>query len=360
MSAVRLPQRNSWFGLVVLLAASALGLVTWWLLAGGIGRDEALKTGGLAAGSFVALYALWLNDRRRRTEEERREIERARQDLEGRRAEHDRERVADERFARAVELLGNGADQARVGALHALAGLARSRPEYTQTVLDVLCAYLRSPFDHYRYAEIRGEDWKGDKPAVDRELQVRFAAQRLITDLLPHASIVDAPVYDLDLHAATLEYFDLAERVVGQIRARQTNLYESNALSGARVHGVAWFTGARCWGRLHAHDVEFRERAWFSRFQARGAVDLAGCDFRGPTKFADADFAGAVSFVDAKFAHPIDFTNARFRDEVDLRVSGGVVGRTHAMKVSLKHEHHLPDGWQVDRTHGPDFGLVRA
>ena len=37
-------------------------------------KAEAIKTGGLAGGAVVALYALWLNDRRRRTEEARHEL----------------------------------------------------------------------------------------------------------------------------------------------------------------------------------------------------------------------------------------------------------------------------------------------
>jgi hypothetical protein len=97
-------------------------------------KAEAVKTGGLAGGAIVALYALWLNDRRRRVEEARHELE--------------SEKVADERFARAVELLGNEADQVRVGAMHVLAGLARTTPRYKQTVLSVLCSYLRRPFEH--------------------------------------------------------------------------------------------------------------------------------------------------------------------------------------------------------------------
>jgi hypothetical protein len=62
----------------------------------------------------VALYALWLNDRRRRTDEARHELE--------------SDKAADERFARSIELLGNEADQVRVGALHALAWLADVTP----------------------------------------------------------------------------------------------------------------------------------------------------------------------------------------------------------------------------------------
>jgi len=118
-----------------LLAASLLGslsallVVSGWLLASpGVTQVNALKTGGLAGAAILALRGLWINDRRRRTDEARHEL--------------DRERVSDERFAKAVEPLGNEVDQVRVGALHVLAGLAHGRHSYTQTVLDVPCAYL--------------------------------------------------------------------------------------------------------------------------------------------------------------------------------------------------------------------------
>jgi hypothetical protein len=329
MSAVRGRAGISWFWVVVLLAAGALALVTAWVLAGGINRGEALKTGGLAAGSVVALYALWLNDRRRRVEEGRQEIEQRRHELESQRAEHDRERVADERFARAVELLGHEADQVRVGAMHALAGLARSRERYTQIVLDVLCAYLRRPFDLPE---------PGDGAGV-REQQVRITAQRLIADLLPSVSDVDPRVYDLDLHGATLEYFDISDRVVGQLRARSTRLYESTSFRGMEVHGSAWFTGATSHGRLYAPDVVFHDRCWFSGFTASDLVDFARAEFRSDTKFANSRFDGPVSFEDARFAGTVDFAN---------------------VKVSLGQSHRLPDGWKVDTTIGREFGLVRA
>jgi hypothetical protein len=43
-----------------------------------------------------------------------------------------------------------------------------------------------------------------------------------------------------------------------------------------------------------------------------------------------------------------------------LRLAGGAVANTYGMKVSLEHEVQLPEGWVLDRTHGPAFGLVRA
>jgi hypothetical protein len=130
--------------LVTVLAAVAVTVATTvvlLLVEPTAPRSEAVRTGALSGGAVVALYALWLNDRRRRVEE-------ARHDLEG-------EKIADERFARSVELLGNEADQVRVGALHSLAWLASSTPRYKQTVLDVLCAYLRRPFEHPELREAR-------------------------------------------------------------------------------------------------------------------------------------------------------------------------------------------------------------
>lgn len=328
-------RRRQWLPVVCagFVAVGALGLVTGWLLTDGtINRGDALKTGGLAAGSVVALYALWLNDRRRRVEERRQEIERERTD-------HDRERVADERFARAVELLGKEADQVRVGALHALAGLARSRPSYTQTVLDVLCAYLRIPFDHYRHEEVRGQrrEWEPEqRDAADRELQVRRTAQVLIADLLPHVSEADAPVYDLDLHGATLEYFDISERVFGELRARQTKLYEANSLWGSRVHGPVWLTGSQSWGRFYAHHIDFADRCWFSKFQGHGQVRLDHNHFHGDVKFSDAAFRGPVTFRDSAF-------------DGTVQVRG--------MTVSGDASDTLPPGW-AELVRSPSAGLT--
>lgn len=296
----------------VLLGVGVLAIVTGWLLTGGESRGEALKTGGIAAGSVVALYALWLNDRRRRVDEERQELEQRRQDLEHQRAEHDRERVADERFAKAVELLGHDADQVRVGAVAALVSVARSRPDYVQTVLDVLCAYLRRPFDHPRY-RLHQQDWaRTQAEAAERELQVRLSAQRVIADLLPLRDEVDAPIYGLDLTGAALEYFRLTGRQVGAVTLRYTTLFSSNDFSGMVFHRNMWLTGAklaggRLDGQLRFEHVEFHKKAWFSEFIAEGRVSYAGTKFLGPVKFTNSRFDDEVDFTDCTFIEqPLD------------------------------------------------------
>lgn len=290
----------------MLLAFGALAAVTGWLLPEST-RADALRTGGLVAGSVVALYALWLNDRRRRVDEERQELENAR-------AEHDRERAADERFLRAVEMLGHDTDQVRVGALHALAGVARARPSYTQDVLDVICSYLRRPFEHPEYVTARGEpEVKLDLAESDRWRVVRLTAQRLLADLLPEVGTPDAPAYDLDLTGATLEYCDLSYRIVGRFSARALRLYQSNSFHHCEIRGSAWFTESRSWGNLWLHHTEFHDRAWFSKVHCHSPVSFEETVFHQKTKFENAEFHSRTSFENAVFDESADFTHTEFR-----------------------------------------------
>jgi hypothetical protein len=231
------------------MVVAVLTTVVLLLVEPQLSKVEAIKTGGLAGGAVVALYALWLNDRRRRTDEARHELE--------------SDKAADERFARSVELLGNEADQVRVGALHALAWLADSTPRYKQTVLDVLCAYLRRPFTHPSYTR-RAEDPdqvttddSSDSLEADRERQVRLTAQRLITDLLPWGQNPDRTAYHLDLTGASVEHFRLEGRRIGRLTARRTRFYGITRLSKLLASKPALFTSAMFLGRVELREAQF-------------------------------------------------------------------------------------------------------
>ncbi|CAM06297.1 pentapeptide repeat protein [Saccharopolyspora erythraea NRRL 2338] len=337
---------------------------------------EALRTGGLAAGSVVALYALWLNDRRRVVEERRQELEaerqrldseryaleQRRQELEDRRTGHDRERVADERFARSVELLGHEADQVRVGALHALAGLAASSPAYTQTVLDVLCSYLRRPFDHPKWT------WPGDLPEddadrpdipheVERERHVRQTAQRLITDLLPTTGDDDPAVYDLDLTRAWLERFNLSNRVVGRIAAYRCRFRHTTNFKGARIHGDVALRDSRFLGRIRADGAVFH-----------GGLQLHSCTTFEPCSFDGTEFHGTLDLKHVEAADRIYLRRTFFGGELDLRharLDGGVefsprtdATRTYLHDIRVSGESSVPVSWELVAS--PDDGyLVR-
>lgn len=342
-------------------AASLLLLLAvggWLLTDPATSRSDALKTGGLAGGAIVALYALWLNDRRRRVEERRQDIERQRQELESQRAEQDRERVADERFAKAVELLGHTADQVRVGALHALAGLARSRPSYTQTVLDVLCSYLRRPFHHPRYqSDVEQHQREGatqDSPEEERELTVRLTAQRLVKELLPAASDATAPAYDLDLTGAVLEYFDLNDRRIGTILLRYASLHSSTHFNRCHVVGNAFFTGAgagkgRLLGYFRCRDTVFGGRAWFSGTRFAETADFKNTEFGGRTTFKDAEFLGDAEFTGARATDSLDLRRTRFDGQTDLRFASLPTAISlYNTLVQSEKDVRLPSGWKLE------------
>ncbi|MEU6645917.1 pentapeptide repeat-containing protein [Saccharomonospora sp. NPDC046836] len=355
MRRVRIVWKSPLVGTILCAVVLVLSISAWLLTDGRTSSSEALRTGGLAGGAVVALYALWLNDRRRRIEEARQDIERQRHELEG-------SRISDERFARSVELLGHAADQVRVGAMHALAGLARSRTSYAQTVLDVLCAYLRRPFTHPRFeAKNRPTDEE-----AERELQVRLTAQRLIFDLLPDAGKADAPSYDLDLTGAALEYLDLSGRKLGSVILRYAYLHSSTNLSDCEFTGPVWFTAAstgtgRLSGRFRCQQATFHERAWFSGTTFNSVADFAGTTFQGEASFKDAVFGGEAVFGQTSFGTGLDLRRTRFAAELDLcwkadppwyTVDGAVVDRPHAVA--------LPPGCSVVEQRDETGRLARA
>lgn len=349
-------QRPVWRSpLAATIAAAVLLLVAvsaWLLTDPDTSRSDALKTGGLAAGSIVALYALWLNDRRRRVEEGRQAVERARHDLELRRAAQDRDRIAEERFARSVELLGSQADQVRVGALHALAGLAAGREDYRQTVIDVLCSYLRRPFNHPDFEQAHGgsRNWPDDeRDDAAREQQVRQTAQRLIRELLPEASERDAPAYDLDLTGARLDGLDLSNRVVGRIGMQQTVLLHATRLVGARVRGRCHFAGAEAFGPVEAGGAVFEDRAVLNGFVAHLPVDLEAT-FHGEVVIADATFHDTFTVSRASFLSSLDLRHTRFAGrytDLGMQRPPAVVSLYNTI-VNPAHETRLPPGWKLE------------
>jgi hypothetical protein len=257
--------------LIVAIAITVVTTAVLLLVDPAAPRSEAVRTGALSGGAVVALYALWLNDRRRRVEEDRHALEGV--------------KVADERFARSVELLGNEADQVRVGALHSLVWLAASTPRYKQTVLDVLCAYLRRPFDHPDLHDVPDAD---ADPEADREREVRLTAQRLITDVLPWGQDLDPRIYNLDLSGACLEHFRLEGRRIGRLTAR-----------GARFHGTTRFA-----------ELEAAKPVLFTDASFTGQLDLREARLHGGVSFQHTRFAGDVVLDGAVVATFLDVSTA--------------------------------------------------
>ncbi|WP_143231126.1 pentapeptide repeat-containing protein [Actinosynnema sp. ALI-1.44] len=231
-----------------------------------------------------------------------------------------------------MELLGDEADHVRVGALHALAGLAKTWPGMQQTVIDILCAYLRRPFDHIQYRTARGMTGPVvDADKADNERQVRLTSQRLIQDLLTAA----AEPMRLDLTGAVLENFTLRSVKLTSLQAdnasfHQATVFESIkatselSLRGATLFGTAKFTYCEL-GGLTLDDAIFHGDADFSASNLSGKCRALATAFRGALKCQSVSFGsdvtwridvtGSADFDDAIFQWGVDLSDSQFRGD---------------------------------------------
>jgi len=264
--------------LVALLLAAAVVLVLGWL---GLGRPsvphrikdtsqffDAIKIGLAVVAGLAAAVGLTVSYRKQRGEEEG---------------------AFTARYSSAADQLGHDKAAVRLAGVYAMARLADDWQPQQQTCIDVLCAYLRMPYD--------------PEKAAEGEREVRQSVVRLIRNHLRGAATVSWQGRDLDFTGA---------------------LFDDASFTGATFSGGhVSFTGVTfCGGR-----VDF-DRARFSG----GQVDFEGVTFSGgQVSFVGVTFSGGeVSFFRATFSGGhVDFDRARFSGGqvyfVGVTFSGGQV-----------------------------------
>jgi uncharacterized protein YjbI with pentapeptide repeats len=193
-----------------------------------------------------------------------------------------RTQTLNERFATASEQLGSDKPAVRLAGVYALAGLADDWAENRQTCVDVLCAYLRMPY----------EPDPCEAPPGPRQLafrasrEVRHTVIRVITAHLRNGAAVSWQGLTFDFNGIVFDGGD----------------FRDVQFSG----GMAVFDNAE----FPAGTVRFN-RARFSG----GAVYFGNAKFSGGTvRFEAAEFCGGtVSFRNARLsAGKVDFSGARF------------------------------------------------
>src|SRR5215831_13951339 len=93
---------------------------------------------GTLAAQYVGRRAT-SRDTQQALEEQRKQLDRT--------LAEQRARTLNERFATAAEQLGSDKPAIRLAGVHAMAGLADDWEANRQTCIDVLCAYLRMPYE---------------------------------------------------------------------------------------------------------------------------------------------------------------------------------------------------------------------
>ena len=243
-------------------------------------------------------------------------------------------RLFSERFATAAGQLGDDRPAAvRLAGVYAMAGLADDWPAQRQTCVDVLCAYLRMPYE----PDPGGEAPAGARQAFRALREVRHTVIRVITAHLQADDRRAATAQDW--RGLRLDFTDA--------------VFDGGTFAGAEFcGGLVSFTGAEfCGGTVDFGRARFSggavrfDLAKFSGGTVRfdraefsgGAVSFIHAEFSGAAvSFDRAEFSGgAVSFIYAEFSGgAVSFDRAEFSDctvSFDLaKFSSGAVGFTGA------------------------------
>jgi hypothetical protein len=259
----------------------------------GAARVDAIKTGlGVGAGT-AGIFALLLAVRRQIHQEHTT----ADTVLDA------TEKRVTELYTKAADQLGSGNAAVRLAGLYALARLADNHVDQEDTILNVICAYLRMP---YNLQEEPPSDESPDE--LDRrernlqEAQVRLTAQRILRDHVYKEAesgwggIVDltnANIAGIDLEDADLVFARLAGANLARANLRDAELAYASLLGADLAH-----------------------------------ADLKGADLRN-ADLTDANLTHAnldgTNLEDAKLARA-DFTDARLPAGLEFR--NGLIVRT--------------------------------
>jgi hypothetical protein len=148
--------------------AVAVGVTLWLLAIAGsakAGTDlanarlDAVRTGLAAGAGAGAAVGLILAFRRQHHQE----VATILDDLHATLTDLDAtERRITELYTKAVEQLGNEKSPVRLGGLYSLERVAQDNPAHRQTIVNVICAYLRMPFSP------QGTQWQASARARHR------------------------------------------------------------------------------------------------------------------------------------------------------------------------------------------------
>ncbi|MFI6325085.1 pentapeptide repeat-containing protein [Nonomuraea sp. NPDC050556] len=250
-----------------------------------------------------------------------------------------------DRYGKAVEQLGSAQAPVRLGGLYALDQLGQDNPSpaLRQTIVDVICAYLRMPYTPP--LDQTGQSEPAEPGAVDsgvsapvardphEERQVRLTAQRVLT---AHLRYEDPPAHRwwqpstadpnarhwtdvrLDLTGATLLDFDLNRCRVGDAGFDKATFSGDAVFDGATFTGHARFDKATFTGDAWFGEATFSSVAWFDKATFTGQAGFGKVTFTREARFGKVTFTGDARFTKATFSSVAIFDKATFTRNTDF------------------------------------------
>jgi uncharacterized protein YjbI with pentapeptide repeats len=213
-------------------------------------------------------------------------------------------------FAIAAEQLGSERPAARVAALYSLERVAQGSPAHRQAVVDVICGYLRMPFDPTKIDSESSE-----------ERELRLTAQRIlcehVRDDRPFSERAGSAIppgfwaeISIDLRGAGLKDFDFTQCHVRRAIFDSCIFMGKANFSKAEFEAVASFEEAKFEGDARfIHCLFGGRKATFRRATFNSSATFNLTTFEGDAFFDDCQFVMGASFGQAKFTG----SRARFR-----------------------------------------------
>jgi uncharacterized protein YjbI with pentapeptide repeats len=228
-----------------------------------------------------------------------------------------RTRTLNERFTTAGEQLGSDKPAVRLAGVYAMAALADDWEENRQTCVDVLCAYLRMPYE----PEPAHEAPVHQRLDFQAAREVRHTVIRVITAHLKKDAVTSWQGLHFDFNGVVFDGGNFS----GARFSGGTANFSHAQFTGSRVYfsatefsgGQVYFDNTRFVGEVYFTLASFSGgQVWFTSAQfSGGRVSFDNVKFsRGRVSFTNAWFTGGT--VDFRFAQfheaKVDFTNAWF------------------------------------------------
>jgi uncharacterized protein YjbI with pentapeptide repeats len=348
------------------LSAAALTLVVLWRWIDGsalVGADkkaaaqlDAVKVAASIAVGGGGLFALYLAARRLRVQElelAQRERVQAHAEAESEQNQRHAERIAadartdaaarllTELYAKSVEQLGSDKAPVRLGGLYALERLAQDNEHQRQTIVNVLCAYLRMP---YQVPDATSDN-DSDQTTRDEQMQereVRLTAQQIVLKHLRRTLPSFWKGISVDLTGATLIDLAALGSDFAWISFKNCTFHGTTLFMDIRFPSYANFESAHFFGDVHLVNVTFKGEARFGssifdktatfggimrdqEVTFSGAANFEAAVFRGNTSFSSAIFTGSARFgtlhqdTAAIFNSEASFNGVRFKSSADFK-----------------------------------------
>ena len=348
----------------------------------------------LATGGLIALIAL--GETRRKNDNDKLKND---QDKEKNDREHERWVKAErrERYAKAVEQLGDEKAPVRMGGVYTLVGLVDDwleekslsddeRLKEGQAIINNLCAYIRSPFTLASYYDELSqasptpegiykdkEEFYADKAVLESEADVRLGIIKEIHDHIQTSRENDwgswsnfeynfsgsVFFYPVEL---TKSYYKKPVNFSGSHYYKKVNFsgstYEKDATFStsnfrSTYQGGVDFTGSTYQGGVDFTGSTYQGGAHFSRSIYKDKAYFTGSAYRSWADFSRSTYQGGAHFSHSAYRSWVDFTGSAYRSWVDFTGST-YTGEAHFSRSIYKDKAHFSDSTYQGGAHFSD------